>query len=56
MTNRPPETGPFFARDRDMHPLPYAPWYKTSVLRAPQRGADFAGGHEKRNHRPRLRP
>ncbi|MDQ0457807.1 protocatechuate 3,4-dioxygenase subunit beta [Rhizobium paknamense] len=37
MTNRPPETGPFFARDRDMHPLPYAPWYKTSVLRAPQR-------------------
>lgn len=37
MSNRPPEMGPFFARDRDIHPPAYAPWYKTSVLRSPQR-------------------
>jgi protocatechuate 3,4-dioxygenase beta subunit len=37
MSNTKPETGPFFARDRDIHPLAYAPWYKTSVLRSPQR-------------------
>ncbi|MCM2441230.1 protocatechuate 3,4-dioxygenase subunit beta [Agrobacterium vitis] len=37
MKNSLPETGPFFARDRDMHPVAYAPWYKTSVLRSPQR-------------------
>ena len=37
MSNRPPETGAFFARDRDMHPPAYAPWYKTSILRSPQR-------------------
>jgi protocatechuate 3,4-dioxygenase, beta subunit len=37
MKNTLPETGPFFARDRAMHPPAYAPWYKTSVLRSPQR-------------------
>ncbi|WP_323687909.1 protocatechuate 3,4-dioxygenase subunit beta [Rhizobium sp. AN69] len=37
MSNTKPETGPFFARDRDIHPLAYAPWYKTSILRSPQR-------------------
>lgn len=37
MTNRPPETGPFFARDRSIHPPAYAPAYKTSILRSPQR-------------------
>ncbi|OLP62606.1 protocatechuate 3,4-dioxygenase subunit beta [Xaviernesmea oryzae] len=37
MSNRAPETGPFFARDRDMHPPAFTPWYKTSVLRSPQR-------------------
>ncbi|HCD84619.1 MAG TPA: protocatechuate 3,4-dioxygenase subunit beta, partial [Agrobacterium sp.] len=37
MSNQAPETGPFFARDRDIHPLPYAPGYKTSILRSPQR-------------------
>ncbi|WP_338022085.1 protocatechuate 3,4-dioxygenase subunit beta [Allorhizobium sonneratiae] len=37
MSNKPPETGGFFARDRAMHPPAYTPWYKTTVLRAPQR-------------------
>ena len=37
MSNHPPETGPFFARDREMQPQAYTPWYKTSVLRSPQR-------------------
>jgi protocatechuate 3,4-dioxygenase beta subunit len=37
MTNTPPETGPFFARDRSIHPPAFAPGYKTSVLRSPQR-------------------
>lgn len=37
MTNRKPETGAFFARDRDWHPPAFAPGYKTSVLRSPQR-------------------
>jgi len=37
MSNQPPETGPFFARNRDIHPLAYAPGYKTSILRSPQR-------------------
>jgi protocatechuate 3,4-dioxygenase beta subunit len=37
MTNFQPETGGFFARDREMHPPAYTPWYKTSVLRSPQR-------------------
>ncbi|POO55630.1 protocatechuate 3,4-dioxygenase subunit beta [Agrobacterium rosae] len=37
MTNTPPETGPFFARDCSIHPPAFAPGYKTSVLRSPQR-------------------
>ncbi|OWV70696.1 protocatechuate 3,4-dioxygenase subunit beta [Rhizobium sp. R339] len=35
--NRKPETGAFFARDRAWHPPAFAPGYKTSVLRSPQR-------------------
>jgi protocatechuate 3,4-dioxygenase beta subunit len=35
--NRKPETGAFFARDRAWHPPAYAPGYKTSILRSPQR-------------------
>ena len=37
MKNTPPETGAFFARDRDWHPPAFTPAYKTSVARAPQR-------------------
>jgi protocatechuate 3,4-dioxygenase beta subunit len=37
ISNRKPETGAFFARDRAWHPPAYAPGYKTSVLRSPQR-------------------
>lgn len=37
MSNAPPETTPFFARDRERHPPAYTPGYKTSVLRSPQR-------------------
>jgi protocatechuate 3,4-dioxygenase, beta subunit len=36
-SNRPPETGAFFARDREWHPKAYTPGYKTSVLRSPQK-------------------
>jgi protocatechuate 3,4-dioxygenase beta subunit len=36
-SNRKPETGPFFARDRAWHPAPCSPAYKTSVLRSPQK-------------------
>lgn len=36
-TRPPPLDGPFFARDRDWHPRPYHPAYKTSLLRSPQR-------------------
>jgi len=36
MSNKQPETGGFFQRDRAMHPPAYAPGYKTSVLRSPQ--------------------
>jgi protocatechuate 3,4-dioxygenase beta subunit len=35
--NTPPETGAFFARDREWHPAAYTPIYKTSVARSPQR-------------------
>ena len=35
--NAPPETGPFFTRDRNWHPQPLYPRYKTTILRAPQR-------------------
>ena len=37
MKNQPPETGAFFARDREWHPQAYTPFYKTSVARSPQR-------------------
>ena len=37
MKNQPPETGAFFARDREWHPQAYTPIYKTSVVRSPQK-------------------
>jgi len=37
LSNRKPETGSFFQRDREWHPQAYTPWYKTSVVRSPQR-------------------
>ncbi len=37
MSNRKPETGAFFQRDRQWHPPAYTPNYKTSVVRSPQR-------------------
>ncbi|MEZ5811995.1 MAG: protocatechuate 3,4-dioxygenase subunit beta [Rhizobiaceae bacterium] len=37
MSNLPPETGSFFQRDRNRQPPAYTPWYKTSVLRSPQK-------------------
>jgi protocatechuate 3,4-dioxygenase beta subunit len=36
-SNKAPETGAFFQRDRDWHPKAYTPRYKTSVLRSPQK-------------------
>ncbi|HVY19809.1 MAG TPA: protocatechuate 3,4-dioxygenase subunit beta [Bauldia sp.] len=36
-TNAAPETGPFFPRDRNWHPPAYAPDYKSTILRSPQR-------------------
>jgi protocatechuate 3,4-dioxygenase beta subunit len=36
-SNRKPETGAFFARDRLRHPPGLTPGYKTSVLRSPQK-------------------
>jgi protocatechuate 3,4-dioxygenase beta subunit len=35
--NGKPERGAFFARDRNWHPPAFAPGYKTSVLRSPQK-------------------
>jgi protocatechuate 3,4-dioxygenase beta subunit len=35
--NRPPPLGAFLARDRNWHPPAYAPGYKSTVLRSPQR-------------------
>jgi protocatechuate 3,4-dioxygenase, beta subunit len=35
--NRKPEAGAFFQRDRSWHPPAYAPGYKTTVLRSPQK-------------------
>jgi protocatechuate 3,4-dioxygenase beta subunit len=35
--NKTPETGSFFQRDRNWHPPAFAPGYKTSVLRSPQK-------------------
>ncbi len=37
MSNNSPETGSFFARDREWQPPGYTPWYKTSILRSPQK-------------------
>ena len=37
LTNRKPETGAFFQRDREWHPKAFTPGYKTSVLRSPQK-------------------
>jgi len=37
LSNRRPETGAFFQRDLEWHPKAYTPWYKTSVLRSPQK-------------------
>jgi protocatechuate 3,4-dioxygenase beta subunit len=37
MSNKKPETGAFFQRDRQWHPPAYTPDYKTSVVRSPQR-------------------
>ena len=36
-SNRKPETGAFFPRDRDWHPPAFTPGYKTSILRSPRR-------------------
>ena len=38
-SNQRPETGAFFQRDLDWHPRAYTPWYKTTVLRSPQKAA-----------------
>lgn len=37
LSNRGPETGAFFPRDRSWHPPAFTPDYKTSILRSPQR-------------------
>ncbi|MFN3635829.1 MAG: protocatechuate 3,4-dioxygenase subunit beta [Rhizobium rhizophilum] len=37
LSNKKPETGAFFPRDRNWHPPAYTPTYKTSVLRSPQK-------------------
>ena len=37
MKNTPSQTGSYFHRDRTWHPPAYTPWYKTSVLRSPQK-------------------
>ena len=37
ISNKGPETGSFFARDRTWHPPAFTPGYKTSVLRSPQK-------------------
>jgi protocatechuate 3,4-dioxygenase beta subunit len=36
-SNKQPETGAFFQRDLEWHPKAFTPWYKTSVLRSPQK-------------------
>jgi protocatechuate 3,4-dioxygenase beta subunit len=36
-TNQPPATGAFAARDRTWHPPAFAPGYKSTVLRSPQK-------------------
>ena len=37
MKNNGHETGGFFARDREWHPHPFSPAYKSTVLRSPQK-------------------
>ncbi len=37
MQKKEPETGAFFPRDRTWQPIAYTPWYKTSILRSPQK-------------------
>ena len=37
MKNTKPETGGFFQRDRLWHPPAFAPGYKSTVVRSPQR-------------------
>ena len=37
LSNRQPETGAFFQRDRTWHPPAFTPGYKSTVLRSPQR-------------------
>lgn len=37
MKTIPSDTGAFFARDREWHPKAYTPFYKTSVVRSPQK-------------------
>ncbi len=37
MSNIAPETGGFFARDRQWHPPAHTPPYKTTVLRSPRK-------------------
>ena len=37
MSNDAPETGAFYSRDREWHPKPLTPAYKTSVVRSPQK-------------------
>lgn len=37
IANRPPSSEGFFARDRQWHPPAYAPGYKSTVARSPQR-------------------
>jgi protocatechuate 3,4-dioxygenase beta subunit len=37
MSNKAPQSGSFFQRDRTWHPPAFTPGYKTSVVRSPQR-------------------
>ena len=39
MTDQEPVYGEFAQRDRSVHPPPYAPTYKTTVLRSPRKTA-----------------
>ena len=56
MSNRKPETGAFFQRDRQWHPPAYTPDYKTSVVRSPQRALLSFDNTLVGDHRPGLRP
>ena len=53
-SNRLPETGPFFQRDLDWHPKAYTPWYKTSIVRSPQRALLSLEGTISENTGPRF--